>query len=104
QTCALPIFWPAGTAADACTTKITCGDFERLINAMNPNIPVEARRSIAGSYGQLVALAHQGQKAGVDKDPNVQIQMHVQAMSLLAQALQKKVIESSKPTAQDIET
>ena len=100
----IPGVCSAGTPADSCSTKITRGDFEQLIHAMNPNIPVEARRSIAGSYGQLVALANQAQKTGVDKDPNVQIQMHVQNMSLLAQALQKKVVENSKPTQQEMES
>lgn len=99
----IPGACPAGTAADNCVTKITRSDFERLLNAMNPNIPVEARRSIASSYGQLVALASQAQKMGLDKDPTVQLQMHVQAMSLMAQALQKKTVENSKPTQQEIE-
>src|SRR5258708_6911017 len=50
---------PADTPPDNCSTKITRGDFERLIAAMNPNIPVEARRSIASSYGQLIYMANQ---------------------------------------------
>lgn len=100
----VPGVCPAGTPAENCSTKITRGDFERLIAAMNPNIPAEARRSIGNSYGQLIYMASQAQKMGVDKDANVQIQMRVQAMSLLAQGLQKKVIENSKPTPQEIES
>src|SRR6185312_11656751 len=92
-----------GTPAESCVTKITRGEFERLLNAMNPNIPVEARRSIANSYAQLLSLAGLAQKAGVDKDPNFQIQLHVQALSLMAQAFQKKVVEDSKPTQQEVE-
>jgi peptidyl-prolyl cis-trans isomerase C len=93
----------AGTAASDCTTKITRGAFEKLLNAMNPNIPAEARRSIASSYGQLLAMAGEAQRMGVDKDPSVQIQMRVQGMSLMAQALQKKIFENSKPTAADVQ-
>lgn len=93
----------AGTPAESCVTKITRGEFERLLNAMNPNIPVEARRSIANSYAQLLSLASLAQKAGVDKDPNFQIQLHVQTLSFLAQTFQKKVVEDSKPTQQEIE-
>src|SRR6185312_11868843 len=92
-----------GTPAESCVTKITRGEFERLLNAMNPNIPVEARRSIANSYAQLLSLAGLAQKAGVDKDPNFQIQLHVQALSLMAQAFQKKVVEDSKPSQQEVE-
>jgi hypothetical protein len=94
---------PAGTAADACVTKITRAQFEELIKAMNPNIPLEARASIAKSYGQLIAMSTEAQKRGVDKDPAVQVQMRVQQMSMMAQALQKKVLEDSKPTEQEIE-
>ena len=95
---------PAGTAPEKCATKITRAQFESLINAMNPNLPLEARRSIASSYAQLLAMANEAQKRGVDKDPNLQTQMRVQGMSLMAQALQKKIVESSKPTQQEIES
>ena len=100
----VPGVCPPGTAAQACSTNVTRGDFERLLAAMNPNIPAEARRSIAASYGQLIALAAEAQKLGVDKDPKLQIQMRVQAMSAMAQGLQKKIYENSKPTAQEIES
>src|SRR5438067_408160 len=91
---------PAGTPAESCSTKITRAEFEKFIAGMNPQVPAEARRSVANNYGQLMALADQARKMGVDKEPNVQMQM----MFLLAQGLQKKIFENNKPTAQEVES
>lgn len=100
----IPGVCPPGTAAESCTTRITRGDFEKLITAMNPNIPPEARRGIASGYAQLLAVYDQALKMGVDKDPKLQIQLHVREMSMLAQMLPEKVQENSKPTQAEIES
>lgn len=94
---------PANTPAESCNTKISRTEFEGILNAVNPNIPKDQRRQVAGLYAQLLTVANEGQKLGVDKDPAFQEQIRLQAMKLLAQGAEKKIFDNSKPTQQEID-
>lgn len=99
----IPGVCAAGVTADACVTKLTKSEFERLVTATGAGAQADSRR-IATVYAQILAMANQAQKMGVDKDPAVQVQLHLQSLSLLAQAAQRKIFESSKPTSQEVES
>ncbi len=100
----IPGVCPPGTPAENCTTTVTRADFEKLVNAMNPNMPADAHRSVAAGYAQLLAVYDQALKMGVDKDPKLQIQLRVREMSMLAQMLPEKVAEDSKPTQAEVQS
>jgi len=94
---------PQQPGAD-CKQVITRAQFERLVNAVNPNIPQSARRTVAIQISQVMAMADQAVKAGVDKDPAFQAQLEFLRLRLLAQDEQKRIAESSKPTQEQVQT
>src|SRR5207244_12606974 len=59
----------AAKSAD-CKTVVTRAEFERLLNAVAPQIPANARRQVATKYANLIVMAHEARKMGLDKVPN----------------------------------
>lgn len=60
------------TTGGACKTVLTKAQFEKLLNAVNPNSQTVApnmRRNLAQAYVELLTFSQAAQKAGVDKDP-----------------------------------
>jgi hypothetical protein len=63
-----------------------------------------AKRSIAKSYGDILALAAEGEKAGVEKDPQFQELLKVLRIRALADSYRRLLDEKySHPSAEDIE-
>jgi hypothetical protein len=87
-----------------CGTQVTRADFEKLVDAISPNLPAEQKRQVANAYVQLLTVANEGQKLGVDKDPQFPVLLHIETLKLLATGTQKKMLELNKPTPQEIET
>jgi len=100
----IPGVCAANTPTANCGTKVTKAEFEQLLGTVNPNLPPDQRRKLGFAYAQLLAVANEGQKLGVDKDPAFQEQLKIEGLKLLAQGAQKKVQESSKPSQQEIES
>ncbi|MCU1307483.1 MAG: peptidylprolyl isomerase [Acidobacteriaceae bacterium] len=59
---------------------------------------------MATLYVQLLSAANEGKKLGVDKDPLFQEQRRLEELKMLAQATEKKMFESNKPTQQEVES
>ncbi len=93
----------SGAQQSNCTRSISRADFEKLLTAISPNIPPGQRRSIAGLYAQLLAMASEGEKLGVDKDPTFEENLKLQRLRLLAQGAEKRMQADTKPTEQQIE-
>ena len=86
---------PVKTApASACQTVITKSEFEKLINAAQPNMPQASRRRFADSYVMGLILANEAHKNGLDKGPNYETTMKLMRTQVLAQqqyaAMQKE--------------
>ncbi|HUS18991.1 MAG TPA: peptidylprolyl isomerase [Terriglobales bacterium] len=94
---------PAATPAESCKRVITRAEFERLAAAVSPNLPAESRRQLAALYVQLITMANEAEKQGLDKDPAFAERLRLERMRVLAQAVEKKLQDSSKPTEQDVE-
>lgn len=83
----------SGSAEPAanCKTQITRAEFEKLIKAVAPTAPAAARRQIAAKYSQLLIAASEGEKLGVDKDPEFKEQLRLMRLQLLAQNAERKL-------------
>ena len=90
--------------ATPCETRITRGEFDRLLNTVNPQLPPTARRQVAALYVQLLALAQEAQKQGVDKDPAFQERARLEHLRLLSEVISTRLKEGLKPSDQEIET
>ena len=97
---------PAGGGSTTCTKTVTKAAFEKILNARAPdgNVPPQARRGLANEYVQLLTVANEGQKLGVDKDPILEERLDLARTQIIAQSAARKLFESSKPTHAEIET
>ena len=94
---------PAATPTESCKHTVTRAEFERVAAAVDPDLPPEKRRQLAALYVQLVTMANEAEKQGLDKDPTFAERMRLERLRVLAQATEKKLQETSKPSEQDVE-
>jgi hypothetical protein len=74
-----------GTAATPdCNTVVTRADFEKLVNAVKPDLPKPQQKQLAAGYVQAVVLAKRGHEMGLDQGPAFEEQMQLQRLQLLA--------------------
>ena len=97
---------PAEKSASAdCKTVITKAEFESLIEAIAPNMPVQARRQLATRYANGLMMAHKAELMGLDKGPRFDEMMKVSRIQVLAQELSRDVQEKADQVPdKDIET
>ena len=72
-----------------CKTVITRGQFERVIEAMQPGMPTRARREFALHYAEALVMARKAEQMGLDKGPNYQEQIELARIQVLSQNLKK---------------
>ena len=57
------------TKASGCKTVITRAEFEKLVDALAPNMAPPARRQLATRYAMGLVMAHEAHKMGLDQGP-----------------------------------
>jgi parvulin-like peptidyl-prolyl isomerase len=75
---------------------LTRAQFEALVaslNVNNTNFPPPALRGFATDYGNILALANAGEKAGVDKDPRFADLMKITRARVLAESYRRSLHE-----------
>ena len=81
-------------AAD-CTTVITKAEFEGIIQAFQPQMKLPQQRQVGTSYGQLLTMAAEAKKRGLDKSARVQVRTHIAVMQALAGELRDNMQEQA---------
>ncbi len=81
-------------AAD-CTTVITRAEFEGIIQAFQPQMKLPQQRQVGTSYGQLLTMAAEAKKRGLDKSPRVQVRTRIAVMQALAGELRDNMQEQA---------
>jgi PPIC-type PPIASE domain len=85
---------PVGkTAASSCKTVITQAQFARVIEAIQPNMPVRARRDFALTYANALVMAKRAEQMGLDKGANYDEQMKLARIQILSKELSKAIQE-----------
>ena len=97
---------PAGkTAVDKCKTVITQAQFERLILAVEPNMPQRARREFALSYTDVLVMSKKAEQLGLDKTANYDEQMKLARIQVLSKELKEELRQKvSQISPEDIKT
>jgi len=54
-----------------CKTVITRAEFEKILDAVQPNMPSRVRRQFAMRYASALAMAEKAQELGLDKGPKL---------------------------------
>jgi hypothetical protein len=70
-----------------CKTIVTKAQFEKLVEALNPQMAGPARRQLAESYPRLLVFADKARELGLDQDPHFADAMRFVSMQILTQHL-----------------
>ncbi len=73
--------------AGACKTVITRAQFEKLIDALQPDMPAALKLKVANAYARNLRMAAAAEKRGLDKTPEFQEEMRYARLQLLSQDL-----------------
>jgi hypothetical protein len=93
--------------ADPCQTVITKDQFNKMLSGMNVTSQIAtpaAMRNFAESYSQLLALASEGEKAGVENDPQFQELLRIARIRALADSYRHSLEEKyNNPSQEEID-
>ena len=79
----------ASTPASECKTVLTRAQFEKLADALQPNMTPQVRRQLATAYPRMLAMSHEATKRGLDKDPHFTEMLRFARMQILSQELNR---------------
>jgi hypothetical protein len=89
---------------DACKTVITRAEFDKLAEALQPNMSPAIRRNLGNNYARMLRMSTEGEKRGLDKGPKFEETIKFARMQILSQELSRSLQEdSTKVTDEDIE-
>jgi hypothetical protein len=98
----------AKTPKGECKTVITRAEFERLANTLQPNMPPQVRKQLANQYPQILYMAQEARKRGLENDPHYLAVLKFTKMELLRMelehSLEKKADEISDAEIQSYYT
>ena len=81
-----------GKASSAdCKTVITKAEFEKLAEAVAPNVTPQLKRQLAGVLPRLIAMSGEAKKQGLDKTPEYAETLKFVKMQVLSNELQRKI-------------
>jgi hypothetical protein len=87
---------PADKAADSnCKTVITRSEFERILDAVQPNMPPRVRRQFATRYSGALVMAQKAHEMGLDQGPKFDERMKLMRVQVLSQAVNQAVQEKA---------
>lgn len=87
-----------------CRTQITRAQFEKIMDAIQPNMPLRARRQFAMRYANILVMSDKAEKMGLDKGADFQEHMKLARMQVLATELNKEMQEKASDISdKDIE-
>jgi PPIC-type PPIASE domain len=81
----------AQSPALECRTEVTRAEFEKVVEAVQPNMPARARRQFANRYANILAMSIKAKEMGLDKGPDYDERMKLARMQVLATALNKEI-------------
>jgi hypothetical protein len=81
----------SGAADAGCKTVVTRAEFEKLAQALNPQMPMNVKRQLAQVYPRLLLLAEKAREQGMDKQPGFHEMMRFATLQLLAQSFTREM-------------
>jgi hypothetical protein len=91
-------------SGDSCKTVITRAEFDKLADALQPNMSPAIRRNLANKYSIMLRMSTEAEKRGLDKQPKFDEMMHFARMQILSGELSRALQEDAgKVTDGEIE-
>jgi hypothetical protein len=72
-----------GNTKEACVSVMTKADFEKLVQAVNPALPLAMRRNLAKQLVDLMTMAQAAEKAGMQNQPNFTEILKIQRLNVM---------------------
>jgi hypothetical protein len=95
---------PADKSAGDCKTVITREQFEKLMSAIQPNMPPRARRQFANRYVNALVMSQKAEQLGLDKGEKFQERTKLARIQILSQELSQEIQEkASQISDQDLQ-
>lgn len=79
------------TATPGCKTLITRAEFEKLVDAIDPQMPTPRRQQLAESYARMLVMSDIAEQKGIANTPEAQQILRVSRMQALTQLLGRAV-------------
>ena len=87
---------PADKAADPnCKTVITRAEFEKVLDAVQPNMPARVRRQFATRYASAIVMAQKAHEMGLDQGSKFEDRMKLARLQILSQSFNQAVQEKA---------
>ena len=89
----------SGTAAKKpadCETKITRAQFEKIANALSPNVTPQLKHQLETVLPRFMAMSDAAKAKGLDKTPHFEEMMKIVKMQVLTQELQHSIQEQAE--------
>lgn len=90
----------AAPAGGTCQTVITRAQFEKLVDAVQPGMPVKTKRQLAGSYPRLLVRAREAETRGLNKEPRFEERLRFARLQILSQELLRDFQEESSKVSE----
>jgi len=105
-----PVITVKGTCGDpakkgeSCETVVTRAQFEKLAEALQPNMATPIKLRLANAYSRLIGMSKEAENRGLDKQPKFEASMDFARMQILSQQLTSSLQEESQKVSDaDIE-
>lgn len=85
----------ASATAKDCQTVITRAQFEKMAEALQPNMPPAVRQRFGNAYPHMLVMAREAEKRGLDKGSDFDELMQYMRMQVLSQELQRSLQEQA---------
>ena len=83
-------------SASPCQTTVTKADFEKLMHALDPNMPPQGRQQLADSYAKVFVMSTDARKHNIDKEPRTQEVMKFIQSQVLANLYNQHLQDQAK--------
>ncbi len=92
------------TPSKDCVSSVTRAEFEKLVDALQPNMAAEAKRGFATNYGRLLIFSDAARALHLENDPHVQLILQFVGEQVLADGLKRHYTEEfAHPSEQQIQ-
>jgi hypothetical protein len=89
------------TVPTGCTTVITKAEFEKIVDAIQPNMAPAQKKQLATRYATALVLANKAKEEGLDRSPEFDEQMQLARLQMLAQEAQRKMQKDAADVSED---
>jgi hypothetical protein len=94
----------APNASSSCETVITRAQFEKLADVIVANMTLSRRQQLAGGYPNLLVMAHEAEKRGIENSARFQERMAFARVQILSQELIRQIDDdAAKISNKDVE-